>query len=138
MKRRDFLKYSSLILPAAAAMGVVNPFTSKVLAAVKKSDSFSLSVITNQPSKTIHMIEQAIKNSEYRNNSLDFSEYQLDGRHVGDFAFIKSRQLIDYHKGADEFSQLLKDTANSLSLPKPIDNPVLLRFSSRQNNLQPG
>ena len=63
MKRREFLKYSSLVLPAAAAMGVINPFTKNVFAAIKPADSFSLSVITDQPSKTIHIIEQAIKNN---------------------------------------------------------------------------
>jgi hypothetical protein len=29
MKRRDFLKYSSLIVPASAVMGVINPFNNK-------------------------------------------------------------------------------------------------------------
>ncbi len=104
MKRRDFLKYSSLVLPATAAMGIINPFTSKVFAAVKKNDNFSLSVITDRPSKTIHTIEQAIKNSEYGKNALQFTEYQLQGRHIGDIAYVKSQSLIDYHKSKDEFS----------------------------------
>lgn len=138
MKRREFLKYSSLILPATAAIGMVNPFTKKVFASSKNSNSFSLSVITDQPSRTIHIIEQAIKNSEYGKNTLQFTEYQLQGRHVGDIAFVKSQSLIDYHKSVDEFSQLLSDSANSLSLPRDIDDPVLLQFSSQQSMLQPG
>ncbi len=138
MKRRDFLKYSSLVLPATAAMGMINPFTSKVFAAVNKNESFSLSVITDQPSKTIHTIEQAIKNSKYGNNSLQFSEYKLQGRYVGDIAYVKSQTLIDYHKNKDEFALLLNESANSLSLPRTLDNPVMLRFSSEQNSLQPG
>ena len=138
MKRREFLKYSSLILPATAAMGVINPFTKKVFAASKSADAFSLSVITNQPSKTIHIIEQAIKNSEYGRNTLQFSEYLLKGRHVGDIAYIRSRKLIDYHKGTDEFSRILEESANSLSLPRTLDDPVLLQFSSEHNFLKPG
>lgn len=138
MKRREFLKYSSLILPATAAMGVINPLTKKVIAAVKPAGSFSLSVISDQPSKTIHIIEQAIKNSEYGRKTLQFSEYLLKGRHVGDIAYIKSRKLIDYHKGTDEFSQILDESANSLSLPRTLDDPVLLQFSSEQNFLEPG
>jgi hypothetical protein len=138
MKRRDFLKYSSLVLPATAAMGLINPFTKKVFAGVKKNESFSLSVITDKPSRTIHTIEQVIKNSEYGKNALQFTEYQLQGRHVGDIAYTKSQTLIDYHKGKDEFSMLLDESANSLSLPKILDNPMLLRFSSEQNSLQPG
>ncbi len=137
MKRRDFLKYSSLILPATAAMGIINPFTRKIFAAAKKNDPFSLSVITNQPSRTIHTIEQAIKNSEYGNNSLKFTEYQLQGRHIGDIAYVKFQALIDYHKETDEFSMLLNESAKSLSLPKTLDNPVLLRFSSEHNSVQP-
>jgi len=137
MKRRDFLKYSSLILPATAAMGIINPFNKKVFASVKKGDSFSLSVITDQPSRTIHTIEQAIKNSEYGNSTLQFTEYKMEGRHIGDIAYVKSQKLIDYRKGTDEFSMLLDDSANSLSLPRILENPTLLRFSSQQNLLEP-
>ncbi len=32
---------------------------------------------------------------------------------------------------------LLDESANSLSLPRTMDNPMLLRFSSEQNSLQP-
>lgn len=139
MKRRNFLKYSSLILPATAAIGMISPFTNKIYAAVKKNNgSFSLSVITDQPSKTIHAIEQAIKNSEYGNKALQFTEYRLKGRHIGDIAYVKSQSLIDYHKGSDEFSLLLEENANSLSLPRILDDPLLLRFSSQQNLAEPG
>lgn len=138
MKRRDFLKYSSLILPATAAMGMIGPFANKVFAANKSSESFSLSVITDQPSRTIHIIEQAIKNSEYGKSTLQFSEYLLKGRHMGDMAYIKAKTLVDYHKGKDEFSLLLDESAKSLSLPRILDNPVVLRFSSKQNLLEPG
>lgn len=138
MKRRDFIKYSSLILPATAAMGMIGPFTKKVFAAEKNSSSFSLSVITDQPSRTIHSIEQAIKNSEYGKSSLQFSEYLLSGRHIGDIAYIKSQTLVDYRKGTDDFSLLLGESANSLSLPKVLDNPVMVRFSSEQSFQEPG
>jgi hypothetical protein len=137
MKRRDFLKYSSLILPATAAMGLVNPFTSKIFAAIKSDGSFSLSVVTDKPSKTIHTIEQAIKNSEYGKSTLQFTEYSLNGRFVGDIAYVKSQELVDYHKGTDDFSHLLDDSANSLSLPRIIDNPMLLRFSSGEISAKP-
>jgi hypothetical protein len=138
MKRRDFIKYSTLILPATAAMGMIDPMTKKVFAAQKSRSSFSLSVITDQPSRTIHTIEQAIKNSEYGKNTLQFSEYLLNGRHIGDIAYIKTQTLVDYRKGVDDFSLLLGESASSLSLPKILDNPVLLRFSSEQNWSEPG
>jgi len=138
MKRRDFLKYSSLILPATAAMGMIGPFANKVFAAVQNGDSFSLSVITDQPSRTIHTIEQAIKNSEYGKSTLEFTEYLLKGRHVGDIAYVKSQTLIDYRKRNDDFSILLDDSVSSLSLPRTLDNPVILRFSSQQDLLEPG
>jgi hypothetical protein len=137
MKRREFLKYSSIIVPATAVMGMINPFNNKVFGAVKNG-SFSLSVITDQPSRTIQTIEQVIKNSVYGKNSLEFTEYQLKGRHIGDIAYVKSQSLIDYRKGTDEFSLLLDDSANSLSLPRALDDPMLLRFSSEQNLLEPG
>lgn len=138
MKRREFLKYSSLALPATAALGIINPFSNKVFAATKRVVPFSLSIITNQPSRTIHLIEQAINNSEFGKSSLQFSEYSLKGRHIGDIAYVKSQTLVDYHKKADEFSAALCESANSLSLPKVFDNPVLLRFSSEQNRREAG
>ena len=138
MNRRDFLKYSSLILPATTVMGVINTFTNKVFAGTRNNNSFSISVITSKPSGTIHLIEQAIKNSEFGKSALQFSEYKLNGRFVGDIAFTKSQQLIDFHKKTDEFSSLLNDTANSLSLPGIFDDPVMLRFSSEQNRLEAG
>jgi hypothetical protein len=95
-------------------------------------------VITDQPSRTIHTIEQAIKNSEYGKSTLQFTEYLLKGRHVGDIAYVKSQTLIDYRKGTDDFSLLLGESANSLSLPRILDDPVLLRFSSQQKLLEPG
>lgn len=137
MKRRDFLKYSSIILPASAALGMINPFSKNTFAAVREAGPFSLSVITSSPSKTIHTIEQAIKYSDYGKSALDFTEYRLQGRHIGDIAYVRGRELIDYHKGIDEFSQLLRESAGSLSLPEAVDNPVLLRFSSRLKSAQP-
>ena len=138
MKRRDFLKYSSLIFPATAAMGMIGPFTNKVFAASNNSGPFSLSIITDEPSRTIHTIEQAIKNSEYGKSTLQFTEYLLKGRHIGDIAYIKSQTLVDYHKGYDEFSLLLDDSAKSLLFPRTLNDPVLLRFSSQQHVLEPG
>ncbi len=138
MNRRNFLKYSSLILPATAAMGMISPFANKVFASGRNSDTFSLSVITDQPSRTIHTIEQAIKNSDYGKSTLQFTEYQLNGRHIGDIAYIKSQSLVDYRKGTDEFSLFLGESANSLSLPRILDDPTLLRFSSQQDLLNPG
>jgi hypothetical protein len=137
MKRRDFLKYSSIILPASAALGMINPFGRNTFAAVKDAGPFSLSVITKEPSRTIHTIEQAIKYSDYGTSDLDFTEYGLEGRHIGDIAYVRGQELIDYHKGTDEFSRLLRDSAGSLSLPEALDNPVLLRFSSRRKSAQP-
>lgn len=133
MNRRDFLKYSSLILPGSAAVGILNPFTKNIFAAVKKPGSFSLTIITDQPSKTIHTIEQAIKYSDYGNSTLSFNEYRLQGRHIGDIAYVKGRKLVDYRKGMDEFSYILDQSAKSLSLPDAFDNPTLLRFSSQSD-----
>ncbi len=137
MKRRDFLKYSSLILPASAAIGIINPFTKKIFAAANRADSFSLSVITDRPSTTIHTIEQAIKYSEYGKSNLQFNEYKLLGGHIGDIAYVKSQKLVDYHRGADEFSMLLDNSAKSLSFPRVIENPTLLRFTLQQKVLEP-
>ncbi len=138
MKRRDFLKYSSIMLPASAALGMINPFGKNTFAAVKNEGPFSLSVITDEPSKTIHTIEQAIKYSDYGQSQLDFSEYRLQGRHIGDIVYVRGQELVDYHKGIDEFSKLLRESAGSLSLPETLDDPVLLRFSSRRNSSQAG
>lgn len=130
MNRRDFLKYSSLILPGTAAASVLNPFAKNIFAAVKNPEPFSLTVITDQPSKTIHTIEQAIQYSDYGKSTMEFNEYRLEGRHIGDIAYVKARKLIDYRKDIDEFSHLLDLSAKSLSLPDVFDNPTLLRFSS--------
>ena len=129
MNRREFFKKGSLYLSGAliAGSGILK---NRAFAAPERNINFSLDVVTSQPGLAIRKIDELIKQSGLKNHRINFTEYQLPGSHIGDIAFVRSQQLINFYKLDDPFSLSLKETAKSLALPQSLENPVLLRFYS--------
>ena len=128
MNRREFLK-SSFFLSGAmiAGSGLLNKVA---FADIVTKTVFSIDVVTDKPELAIQKIDPLIRSSFPKNHRIDFMQYQLSGNHTGDIAFVKSRELIDFYKTDDRFSNRLRETAKELSLPRSLENPTLLRFFS--------
>lgn len=135
MNRRDFLT-RGLIISGATLGGVTGLFPRKAWASGGLGDDFSIDVVTDRPDRAIRGIERIIQGSPLRRQAVKYSEYRLPGGHVGDIAFVKNRQLIDFYKADDDTSRQLRQAA-ALSLPKRVDNPTLLRFSAGGRALTP-
>ena len=133
MKRREFLRNGSLLIPAFLG-GLSTGLPMKLFAESTDRDAFSLSIITNQSTTAIHKIEQALRFSEFNKLNINFSEHQLIGEHISDIAFVKNNSLINYFTKNDKFSNNLKKIAHSFSFPNKVTNPTLLVFSAGNNN----
>lgn len=129
MKRRTFLKSGSLLIPAFIG-GLSLKTTRQLFAMSSENSTFSLSIITDQPSVTIHKIENLFRFSEFQTLNINFSEQKLIGEQVADIAFVRGNSLINYLNSDDGFSTHLKKIANSFSFPRKVTNPTLLEFSA--------
>jgi len=129
MKRRDFLRSTSLLLPVVWG-GLSAGLPEKLFGQPTENNMFSLSIVTDKPSETIHNVENIFRFSKYSNFNINFSEYKLVGKHVADFALIENGNLVNYLKNGSEFSKYLRKTAQNLSFPKNVTDPALLIFSA--------
>jgi len=129
MKRRDFLKFSSIF----AAAGMVLPSAAKSMFSKTakllnvNSDSFSLEVITDRSDYATGLLEQFAKEGGFTGN-LSYSEFPVAGSVMGDLVFVRNNTLLDYTKSADEFALKLREMRKKLNLPSMIENPVRLRL----------
>lgn len=129
MNRREFIKKGSLYFSGAfvTGMGLLN---TRAFAGTSRGINFSIDVVTHRPDLAIRKIDRLLSRVSLGNHRINFAEYQLPGNHIGDIAFVKSKQLIDFYKNDDPFSVALQETAKALALPKSLENPTLLRFFS--------
>ncbi len=117
-----------MIVSGAVCGGLAGFGPQRVWAGTTPLHDFSLDVVTDQPGYAIRHIEALIRHSPIRHHTVKFAEYQLPGSHVGDIAFVRSQQLIDFRNASDAFSRQLTDLRQALSLPRRYENPSLLRF----------
>jgi hypothetical protein len=129
MNRREFLRRSSFFLSGVviAGSGLLNK---KAFADIAGNAVFSIDVVTDRPDFAIQKIDPLIRSSFPGDHRIDFVQYKLSGNHTGDIAFVKSGQLIDFYQTDGRISNRLRETAKKLSLPRSLENPILLRFFS--------
>ncbi|MBT3601915.1 MAG: hypothetical protein HN521_02510 [Candidatus Latescibacteria bacterium] len=135
MDRRNFMAQGSKILMGLTLAGLSGALPKRLLAA--EASPFSIDVVTGHPDLAIRKIEQVIQSSNLKHQTIGFSEYALQGHHVGDIAFVKGNQLVNFYEATDSVSQLLRETASALALPQTYDNPTLLRFNASQGVSKP-
>jgi len=133
MKRREFLKKGSVLIPVVLG-GLATSSPIKLFGKSSNNKTvFSLSIITDKPTLTINKIGNAFRFSEFRNLNINFSEHKLIGEQIADIALVKNSSLINFNKFNDKFSTNLKKIANSFTFPKKVTNPTLLVFSAGDN-----
>lgn len=135
MNRRKFLMNSSLMLSSIA-------ISNKALSLSKTESSLSdnnlsISMITKEVDGSLLQLENLIRNSQYSNQDIFFSEYQLLGYHIGDILYIKNNQLVDFRKSNDGLANSLQKISKEQNLPQKLKNPVLLRLHTIQEFAKP-
>jgi len=124
MNRRNFLKGFSLLsfgLPATPELSFRRERT-------VAPEDFCLNLVTDDSDRAIPMLETLLARALPAYKNLKFSEYKLAGEHMADLVLIKNRRLLDYKNSADALARGLYEIAKSLSLPRPVQNPVLMKF----------
>ena len=126
MHRRDFLTKSALAVGGAFAG--VQTLMGRVDAALP---GFSLDLVTADPERAIDAAQSLIKGAGLGNDAVRFEEHQLVGTHTGDMAFGRGSKLIDFRRSGSAVASRLTRVARQLGLPRRMDDPVLLQFSTR-------
>lgn len=135
MKRRDFLKKSSLAVSAITLTGITASDFSNLFAKTKKNPgSFSLEIITDKPTEALKLSEEFFRSNSFDNAIIKFSEYPVEGEVFGDIVFVNNGKLINYKKGHENINIDIRSIAETLSLPKKISRPSRLKFYLSENN----
>ena len=130
MNRRNFFKISSFAIGAAALSNVAGSALTKVLAATNpSSDSFSLELITDNEDKAIDLAQDFMKNFN-SGGIIKFSEYSLDKAENADIVLVRGGKLVNYKTGGDDVRKQVAEIAKELKLPRIINNPVRIKFTS--------
>ena len=135
MKRRDFLKKSSLTISAVAIAGITGSSFRDLLAINKKSSmSFSFEIITDKPEEALKLSQEFFRNNSFDNTIIKFSEFPVKGEAFGDIVFVKDGKLINYKNGTGKIYKDISVIAESLKLPKKLSDPTRLRFNLSEND----
>ncbi len=130
MKRREFLKKSTLVISSAtfaAASGIsINNLFAKN---GNIHRNFSFEIITDKPSEALRISQEFFRRNSFDEGIIKYSEYKLNGEMTGDIVFVNNGKLINYKTGNDDLTKDIRNIAQSLSLPDKLYDPVRLRFS---------
>ena len=132
MNRRNFLKAGSLAIGAAAVANIAGASISKLFASTSNT-GFSIELVTDNEDKAIKLVQDYISGMNFGGGTVNFSEYSSDKPESGDIVLVKSGKLINYKTGSSDQSRGIKEIADSLKLPRIIQNPVRLKFSVNDN-----
>ncbi len=129
MQRRTFLKSALLLSGAAMAWPRGVP-------GAPPAEDFSLDIVTARPEEALRHVSALLRVTA-PGQRIRYSETRLAGRMVGDLAYVRGPHLIDFRRRGDAFSQALTGIARALSLPREVDNPVLVRFYTQSETTEP-
>lgn len=135
MDRRKFLKQVTLMtsgMTLAAGAGII---PNRLFAKSLSRGNLSLDIITNEPDEAILKVEGLLHDANLPMKNFKFREYPLPGTQVGDIVLIQDNMLIDFRNSYDQFSKSVFELSQQLELPKKLQNPFLLNFSTGETNL---
>ena len=137
MNRRTFLQRSSFIIPGLSVAGMLGTTPRKLFATNTFPESLSLSVVTDRPEKALALIQELLDQVKLPNKNIRYTEYVLHGNHMGDIAYTRSGQLIDFRKDNKPVCAELRRIAARLDLPRSCENPLLANFSCDEGVQKP-
>ncbi|MFI5144913.1 MAG: NusG domain II-containing protein [Ignavibacteria bacterium] len=130
MNRRNFIRTGTMLLALPAISKITGFGSSKLYAATNTSKKFSIELITDKADKAIPMVEKLINDNFISAGLIKYSEFTIDGAQNGDIIYFDDGKLINYKAAEDGVSKKLREISNKLDLPKAVDNPLKIRFSS--------
>jgi len=130
MDRRNFIKTGTMLLALPAISKIPGFGSSKLFAAQNTSKNFSIELITDDTDKAITMMEKLINDKFTSAGVIKYSEFSIDSVQNGDIIYFDNGKLINYKSSEDDVSKRLREISNKLNLPKVVDNPRKIRFSS--------
>jgi hypothetical protein len=130
MNRRNFIKTGTMLLALPAISKITGFGSSKLYAAPIISKKFTIEMITDNADKAIPMVEKLINDNFLSAGLIKYSEFTIDGAQNGDIIYFENGKLINYKSAEDGVSKRLREISNKLNLPKAVDNPLKIRFSS--------
>lgn len=131
MNRRNFFRVSSLATAAVTLGNFTN--AGRLFASPKNLNGFSLEITTDNSSKAIKLAEDFLSGINTGRELIKFSEYRLDKPESGDLVYFSGGKLINYKNDISKTSAALREAAKELELPKLIDIPVRLKFTSENS-----
>jgi len=130
MDRRGFMKQVAFLASGVIMSNGILRKPEKLFAKSTGAESFSLSLITDNPDTAIFSVEKLIKNSSLHTETLRFTEVELPGEQISDIVLVRNSKLINYRTSTDHFSKNVARLAKELKMPEKLKNPVLLKFST--------
>jgi len=127
MYRRHFLKRSLATLSGAVLSSTTGLFLPGALA-YAAPDGFTLSVVTDQPERSIDLAGRFLEQARLGHRSITFETSSLPGRHVGDVVFLLGHTLIDFRQSGGALAAALTQLADAQGFPRSLEHPVLLTF----------
>ncbi|MCZ6821208.1 MAG: NusG domain II-containing protein [Calditrichaeota bacterium] len=134
MDRRTFLRQMAAV---AAGATLTRPFgAARALANVREIEDFSLSIITDEPDKTMAAVENLLQYSGLKPGNLRFDEVILPGVHMADIVLLSHNRLVNYKAQETSLARGVYELAQKLELPRQLDNPVWMNISAGQGPSQ--
>jgi len=142
MIRRQFLK-NGILAASATLLGAPLAASARALSGnagsilrpeggtgVSEAD-LSLMIVTDGPDDAIAAVENWLRG--FARGTVRVQTAHLAGSHTGDVALFRGGRLVDYRTGSDTDVGALRRLAASHGLPRPIENPTLVRFEAGGN-----
>ncbi len=127
MYRRSFLKRSLATFSGVVFSSTTGLFLPGVLAH-PAPDGFTLSVLTDQPERSIDLASRFLEQARLGHRSITYKSSLLPGRHVGDVVFLLGPTLIDFRQSDGALADALTQLADVQGFPRSLEHPVLLTF----------
>jgi hypothetical protein len=121
MDRRNFLRQTGLL-----SIGI--PLITAIPAFGRETRSGTLRFLTDQADRVSSEVGGLLELIGVGQGSVSVSTSIVPGTHLGDLVLTDGGRLVDYHTADRKLAEHMRQVADRMALPRPIDNPTLMTF----------